>query len=86
MSQTPRELADRRFVGDKRTGVVYDLEATLAGEGAAEPAVLADIVAAGSFATFGPDTLAEARNRGYTLASGRRTQRWRRKRAWRTTR
>lgn len=85
-TQVPRQLEGRKLVGDKRTGLVYDLEAAAPSRGAASAEVLAEVVAAGAFATFGPDTLAEARNRGYTLANGRRTQRWRHKRAWRTAR
>ena len=39
-----------RYIGDKRTQLVYDLDVSGVG------------------IQFGPDTLAEARNRGYTLA------------------
>jgi hypothetical protein len=49
-------------VGDKRRQVVYDLD--LLGDADVETAV-ADLMAAESFAVFAPDTLAEARNRGY---------------------
>jgi hypothetical protein len=50
-----------RFVGDKRSQVVYDLEHP------PEPEVLEELVASERFTCFGPDTLAEARNRGYRL-------------------
>jgi hypothetical protein len=50
-----------RFVGDKRSQVVYDLEHP------PEPDVLRELVASERFICFGPDTLAEARNRGYRL-------------------
>jgi hypothetical protein len=50
-----------RFVGDKRTQVVYDLEHPPA------PEVLAELMASAEFTCFGPDTLDEARNRGYRL-------------------
>ncbi len=71
----PRELADRRFVGDKRNQIVYDLD-QISGDPVSGDAVLnerlaeavADIAAAKSFATFGPDELREARNRGYRLS------------------
>lgn len=86
MTDVPRQLEGRKLVGDKRTGLVYDLEATAPVHGAPHPDELDDILAAGAFATFAPDTLAEARNRGYTLSNAKRTQRWRRKRAWRTAR
>ena len=52
-----------RFVGDKRTQLVYDLDEW------ADEATVDEIVRAGVGLSFGPDTLAEARNRGYTLAT-----------------
>lgn len=55
----PKEFAEHRFIGDKRTQVVYDLDGELDDE------VVAELVASKQVATFGPDTLAEARNRGY---------------------
>ena len=54
-----------RFVGDKRTQLVYDLDSW------DDPAIIDEIVAEGVGLSFGPDTLAEARNRGYTLADAR---------------
>jgi hypothetical protein len=58
----PSRFEAFRFLGDKRTQIVYDLDL-------AEAAGLADTVdelmASERFAAFGPDTLAEARNRGY---------------------
>lgn len=51
-----------RFLGDKRTQLVYDLDAW------ADIDTVNEIVDAGVGQSFGPDTLAEARNRGYTLA------------------
>ena len=63
----PRSFEHARYLGDKRTQLVYDLDEWEDG------AVIDDIVAAGVGAAFGPDTLAEARNRGYSLARpGRR--------------
>ena len=55
----PKGLEGFRFVGDKRTQIVYDLDQCT------EADAVADLAAAHHFATFGPDTLAEARNRGY---------------------
>ena len=52
-----------RFIGDKRTQFVYDLDSW------DDPAIIDEIVAEGVGLSFGPDTLAEARNRGYTLAT-----------------
>jgi hypothetical protein len=50
-----------RFVGDKRNQVVHDIDACTA------PAVIDELMAAESFVCFAPDTLPEARNRGYHL-------------------
>lgn len=58
----PAQLEHQRYVGDKRTLVVYDLELLDDPEVAG---AVADLVAAEAFLAFGPDTLAEARNRGY---------------------
>ena len=59
----PTSLEHFRYVGDKRTQVVYDLD--LIDREASVAKAVADIVATAQFQTFGPDTLAEARNRGY---------------------
>jgi hypothetical protein len=61
--ERPLRFEHSRFLGDKRTQLVYDLDSWT------DPAVIDDIVAAEVGATFGPDTLVEARNRGYTLAA-----------------
>lgn len=50
-----------RYVGDKRSQVVYDLEHPPSDD------VLDELMASQEFTCFGPDTLAEARNRGYRL-------------------
>ena len=47
-----------QWVGDKRTQIVHDQEAS-------EAEILAELVEAQTYLSFGPDTLAEARNRGY---------------------
>jgi len=52
-----------RFIGDKRTQLVYDLD------GWDDREIIDEIVEQGVGLCFGPDTLAEARNRGYTLAT-----------------
>ena len=52
-----------RFVGDKRTQLVYDVDAW------DEAAAVEEFVARGTGIGFAPDTLAEARNRGYKLAT-----------------
>jgi hypothetical protein len=61
--ERPLRFEHSRYLGDKRTQLVYDLDSWT------DPAVIDDIVAAEVGATFGPDTLVEARNRGYTLAA-----------------
>jgi glycerol-3-phosphate cytidylyltransferase-like family protein len=60
--ERPKGLEDVRYVGDKRRQVVYDMDHC------DRPELVQDVVATGSIATFGPDTLAEARNRGYRLS------------------
>jgi hypothetical protein len=57
----PTRFEDFRFLGDKRRQVVYDLDTDDAGAVEA----IAELVASEQFAAFSPDTLAEARNRGY---------------------
>ena len=57
----PTRFEDFRYLGDKRTQVVYDLDRD-------DPDVaerVAELLASERFAAFGPDTLEEARNRGY---------------------
>jgi hypothetical protein len=52
-----------RYLGDKRNQVVYDLDVADSDESVA--ALIDELVESEQFAAFGPDTLAEARNRGY---------------------
>jgi hypothetical protein len=59
----PTKFENNRYVGDKRNQVVYDLD--LAGSDPEVAAAIEELLAAETFAAFGPDTLAEARNRGY---------------------
>ena len=61
--QRPGRFEHTRYLGDKRTQLVYDLDEWT------EPTILDDIVATNSGICFGPDTLPEARNRGYRLAT-----------------
>ncbi len=61
----PSRYEEHRFLGDKRVQVVYDMDEIT------DEAVIDRVneLAATSFGlTFGPDTLAEARNRGYRPA------------------
>ena len=63
----PSAFAHHRFVGDQRTQQVYDLDEVADEEALA--IVLDELMASERFLCFGPDTLAEARNRGYRLRS-----------------
>lgn len=59
----PTRFEEHRYLGDKRTQTVYDLD--LIDDDERIAAAVASIMEAESFVCFGPDTLAEARNRGY---------------------
>ena len=61
----PSAFAHQRFIGDKRTQQVYDLDEV--GDQEAAAVVLDELMASERFVCFGPDSLAEARNRGYRL-------------------
>ena len=55
----PTRFEDFRWLGDKRNQRVHDLDNI-------QPSCrLDDLLTSEQFATFGPDRLAEARNRGY---------------------
>lgn len=73
--ERPTRFEHSRFVGDKRTQLVYDLDSWT------DEAVIEELVDAGVGICFGPDTLAEARNRGYTLAEPGARRRHRKPRA-----
>jgi hypothetical protein len=55
----PTKFEHSQYVGDKRTQVVYDLDT-------APQDVIDELMEAGTYLSFGPDTLVEAANRGYT--------------------
>jgi len=55
----PLRFEHNQFLGDKRSQVVHDLDATTDACG------IPDLLASEQFAAFGPDTAAEAANRGY---------------------
>jgi hypothetical protein len=59
----PTRFEHFQYLGDKRSQVVYDLD--LADSDADVAAAIEELLASEQFAAFGPDTLAEARNRGY---------------------
>jgi hypothetical protein len=61
--ERPIRFEHTRWLGDKRTQTVYDLDTF------DRPEVIDELMEAETFLSFGPDTLAEARNRGYKPAS-----------------
>ena len=86
---SPRQVAGHRYLGDKRSGIVYDLAAVSSeggdeggerggGKGGQHPedglalrSLVDELLASERYICFAPDTLAEARNRGYRLCSRR---------------
>jgi len=58
MAERPIRFEHTRWLGDKRTQVVYDVDR-------APQEAIDEIVAAEAGLCFGPDTVVEARNRGY---------------------
>ncbi len=73
--ERPTKFEHARFLGDKRTQLVYDLDEW------SDPEIVDEIVGEGVGIQFAPDTLAEARNRGYTAATPGVRRRHRRPRA-----
>lgn len=59
----PTKFEEFRYVGDKRTQRLYDLDAA-----DLDAEVIDELMESEQFICFGPDTPAEARNRGYRLA------------------
>jgi hypothetical protein len=60
--ERPLKFEHHRYVGDKRTQTVYDLDSP-----ETPAALIEELMVAETFICFGPDTLPEARNRGYRL-------------------
>ena len=73
--QRPSRFEHTRFLGDKRTQLVYDVDTW------DDAPVITEIVDSETGLCFGPDTLVEARNRGYTLARSGMTRRRRKPRS-----
>lgn len=73
--ERPTRFEHTRYLGDKRTQLVYDLDEWT------DQSVIDEIVEGGVGLCFGPDTLVEARNRGYTLAAPGARRRHRKPRA-----
>ena len=66
--ERPVKFEHHRYVGDKRTQVVYDVDAI-------EPEdehLITELMEAEAYLCFGPDSEAEARNRGYRLFAKQR--------------
>ena len=59
----PTRFEHQRYLGDKRRQVVYDLD--LVDSDPEVEAAIAELLTSEQFLCFGPDTLAEARNRCY---------------------
>jgi hypothetical protein len=57
--ERPTRFENHQWVGDKRNQVVHDLDACT------NPEVIEELMVAETYLAFGPDTLDEARNRGY---------------------
>ena len=61
--QRPSRFENSRYLGDKRRQVVYDLDEI------SDESAIDELMASEQYICFAPDTLAEARNRGYRLGS-----------------
>lgn len=57
--ERPTRFEESRWLGDKRTQRVHDLD------NCDLPEVIDDLMESQQYLSFGPDTLVEARNRGY---------------------
>ncbi|MEO8364348.1 MAG: hypothetical protein ABI570_08205 [Ilumatobacteraceae bacterium] len=73
--ERPSRFAHTRYLGDKRTQLVYDLDNWMDSD------IINEIVANDVGLSFGPDSLPEARNRGYKLAHEGKSRRHRKPRA-----
>ena len=56
----PIRFEEFQYVGDKRSQIVYDLDLP-----SLDQEIIDELMASERFICFGPDTLNEARNRGY---------------------
>jgi len=61
--ERPGKFEHHQYVGDKRTQVVYDIDAI----GPEDEHLITELMEAETFICFAPDTLPEARNRCYKL-------------------
>ncbi len=65
----PVKFENNRYLGDKRSQVVYDVDEL----DETHEHLIHELMEAETFLCFGPDTLPEARNRGYKLFSAQRS-------------
>ena len=59
--ERPTKFEEHRYLGDKRNQVVYDLDVCDRAD------AIDELMRAETFLCFAPDSLPEARNRGYRL-------------------
>jgi len=64
----PSKFEHHRYLGDKRSQVVYDVDEL----GDEHAHLIEELLESEAFLGFGPDTLPEARNRGYRLFRAQR--------------
>ena len=57
--ERPTKFEHNQWVGDKRSQVVHDVDACT------DAGIIGELLDAETYLCFGPDTLVEARNRGY---------------------
>jgi hypothetical protein len=62
--ERPGKFEHVRWVGDKRNQTVYDVD------NLDDTSIIDELMAAGTYTCFAPDTLPEARNRGYRPFTG----------------
>ena len=62
--ERPTKFEHNRWVGDKRSQVVYDVD------NLEDASIIEELMAAETYLCFGPDTLTEARNRCYKPYKG----------------
>jgi hypothetical protein len=67
--ERPGKFEHSRWVGDKRSLIVYDVD------NLRDSSIIDELMEVGTYASFGPDTLAEARNRGYRPFNGSGSER-----------
>ena len=62
MAERPVRFEHHRYLGDKRTQALYDLD-----DPTVPQALIDELMASEQFLCFAPDTEPEARNRGYRI-------------------